>query len=416
MKLSHILEARWAALVRGVLLVAAASGASVGAFSCGSSSAGVAGKPVDGGPQADTGSIVDASECIRPRDAGEVQTTAQLPLDGGVALEDVLLATAVARCNYFSRCSPMAPYEINECIDALSRQGGVWEYTDCQLLEAGVLCSGYDIASSPSATLLNAASGGIVAYDANAEGACLRALTLQGQTCHGFDLWFNIPECLGAFSCLEDGGSGGGADAAAADAGAGCTQLLPQGPVLRSCADNSGCADVDGGAGGPWCVAGSCFAHPCGELAGEDGGCPLFQEAGAPCNSDPPLLGDTIFTPFGGQATEPCAPGLTCRGRGAGGVLGTCALPAGPRDVCDESGGITGCQQGLACTCGVCQTPPSDGPCAAGACQLGVAFCDVASGTCMPLRSLGGLCTPDAVSVCAAGFVCDPATSTCQLP
>jgi len=363
----------------------------------------------------------DGSVCQPSSDEAEPQLLAQVVLDGGVPLAQVPFAVAVARCNYFSRCSPMAAYEVDECITAFS-QSDTWNDVGCAN-PAGYDCAAGTISGTqpnpayPNTALLQAVEAGLLEYDPNEEAACLRAL--QAQACHGFDLWYNIPHCTGSFFCLSDAGAAGpgSVDATVVDGGSSCADFVLSGSPLSACTTDSDCAGDAGAPSDPYCVDDYCFSRPCGELlGGPDGGCPSFVNSGQRCDSEAPTLGRSDEpTPWGAVATETCAPGLACRGLSADGGLGTCAKPEDIGGSCSENAAVSGCALGLICQCGACRMPPTRGPCASGACEVGVAFCDIESDMCLPVQPLGGDCSAG-FQACAPNLNCDSTTNTCQPP
>jgi hypothetical protein len=56
--------------------------------------------------------------------------------------------------------------------------------------------------------------------------------------------------------------------------------------------------------------------------------------------------------------------------------------------------------------CGTCEIPPASGPCVNGLCEVGVAYCDLTSKTCQPVRLSGASCADSDIS-CAPGLFCD---------
>ena len=111
-------------------------------------------------------------------------------------------------------------------------------------------------------------------------------------------------------------------------------------------------------------------------------------------------------------ATETCAPGLACAGALDGGV-GACVTP---QDVGGACASTAGCEIGLVCACGVCQIPPSAGPCVDGLCKVGVAYCDFSVNVCKPLLQQGDNCQGQAFNACAPGLQCDGLSNTCLPP
>ena len=326
-----------------------------------------------GGTTADARADANGGTCPSSSDAAEPPVLAQVDLDGGVPLGELPFAEALALCSYLGRCSPMAAYELNECITALS-QSDSWTYVECapKNPDFGVYtCGSLDTISTRWSTLLAAADAGLVKYDPHAEAACLQAL--QAQPCHGGDLWWNVPSCSAA-------------------------------PALQSCATSADCAGDASPPAGPYCVAGYCYSTPCGDFPG----CLPFVDVGQPCDSDPPRLGSSS-----GPGDHPCAPGLTCRDAPGDGGLGTCTTPEDVGGPCSEHAAISGCALGLICQCGACRIPPSEGPCALNTCKVGVAYCDTPSNTCVPVRQMGDTCTGGSPA-CAPNLVCDTTTNTCE--
>jgi hypothetical protein len=404
--------------------VASLLGCSAGAWSCGSGGNRPPEPDAAADASADT-SLNDAetSSCGPSDDALEPDVPAQLDLEGGVPLDQVSFATAVAHCTYWNRCLPMAAYVQSECIAFVS-QSGAWTYVECGPFmapnETGYLCQGLGFyytrygAEYPGAALRAAVDAGVVTYDPDAEAACLRALQAQG--CHGPDFFYDIPDCTHVFSCAQGAGT---TDAAATDAGATCANLGLSASFLpmARCVVDSDCAADAAPPAGPYCVSGYCVSSPCDALLqGRDGGCQPLVDAGQPCDSDPPWLGRTLNgTPWGTEPTKTCAAGLTCRGVSADGGLGTCAVPQEIGGPCLAGAAVQGCALGLVCQCGVCRMPPAQGPCVAGACLVGVAYCDLQSQTCRAVRPVGGDCTAASLA-CAPNLTCDSTTNTCQPP
>jgi len=371
------------------------------------------------------GGIDGGMACQPSSDASEPEVPALLTFDGGVPLDQVAYALAVARCNYWRRCSPLAPYVVNQCIEALSHTGA-WNFTT-HTWHWGIEGETNSFLF-PSAALFQAVDAGLVNYDPNQESTCLQAL--QAQNCHGDDLWENVPACAGAFTCPPDTGAvadGGSMDGAAADGGSVCSALLEpwQTAARETRLPCSAAGDCVGAAspGDPYCVDGYCAPAPCGDLhygysdtdaAGQLSGC-AFAKAGQPCDADPQLLGNALEgTPRGTSPTRICAPGLTCLGLAADGTLGSCSTAQDIGGPCAQDAVIKGCSLGLACQCGICQLPPTRGPCASLSCQVGVAYCDLKSNTCMPVKQIGADCS-DGMQVCPSNLVCDEDTSTCEI-
>ncbi len=383
-------------------------------------------KHMGSGPNAgDAGAVVPSEAgvesglaCQSPSDAAEPDVPAIAIFDGGVPLGQVAYALAVARCNYWSRCSPLAPYVVSECIEALS-QTVAWPVWNFQLFGS----ISYEL--FPSAALVQAVDAGLIRYDPDQESACLQALQAQG--CHGTDLWESVPACASVFTCMTDAGvaDDGSSGGVAADGGENCSTLLETTPgapgyTLLPCSAASDCAEA-AWPGGPYCVEGYCAPGPCGDSyygcafveAGQPCDC-TSVEAAQPCDADPPLLGDgTHVTPWGTQPTRVCSSGLTCNGLTNDGGLGVCTTPQDIGGPCVQNAAITGCALGLSCRCGRCQFPPSRGPCASGLCQVGVAYCDLKSDICTPVAQIGGDCTTGG-SECPPNLECNNDTSTCE--
>jgi hypothetical protein len=388
----------------GVFLCAVAVGGVVS--SCGGDHA---------APERDGGDVGGDAEggvtCLPPADAVAPDGPAVVSFDGGVPLDQVLLALAGARCSYWSRCSPLAAYVVADCIDAL-RQTGAWHLTDC----TGEACVTETITFPfPSTALLQAVDAGVVKYDPYRESACVQ--TLQAQACHGSSLWEAVPACVGVFTCAADaGGDGSSVDGGpAADGGSGCSalDLGPRAANRLPCATAGDCADA-GPPGGPNCVAGYCAPRPCGDSLV---GC-SFVEVGQPCDSDPPLLGASLpATPWATMPTKICSPGLSCAGLDPDGGLGACAARQDIGRPCALGAALPGCAFGLTCECGTCRIAPGGGSCAPGAspCRVGTAYCDLGSNTCIPVKSVGGDCGANS-KACASDLMCDTLSSTCERP
>lgn len=303
----------------------------------------------------------------------------QAELDrGGVQLESLTQALAVARCNYLSRCFALADYVANECVDDLTGPG-TWSYQICGLVSGNLECTArmvtYDY---PSTALRYAVYEGAVQYDPQRAAQCVAALLAEG--CNGAQLVEQIPECVGVFTCPAATGSGSAEapDGGTADGGSACPTNLFVTGAFTTCATDADCANVAGYPQGPYCVGGICTASRCG-LTGYDG-CISFAGVGQPCqgNAPSPIVDDNLTT----TPTETCAPGLACQFWPADGGIGTCAVPQDVGGKCTQA---TECKPGLVCGCGdVCQIPPSTGPCVAGLCEIGVAYCDFATNTCRP--------------------------------
>ena len=398
------------------------------AMSCGGMRGGAGPDAGDAGGDARVRGGVDSDfdsglACQQSSSAAEPEVPTFVIPDGGVPLDQVAFALAVARCNYWSRCAPLAPYVVSQCIQAVS-QSGSWHFTTCSDRSAGNWqdrqCFTITVEFPlPSAATFQAVREGLVRYDPEQEGACLRQL--QAQSCHGSDLWDNIPACAATFTCspdaeADDGGSSAGV---AVDGGTACAAVLEPwvttpGETLLPCAGASDCSEA-AWPGGPYCVDGYCAPGPLGDsdyCQPADGGVCDFVDSGQPCDSDPPFLGEMSATPWGAWPTKICSPGLTCSGLTSSGELGVCSAAQDIGGPCTQSAAITGCRIGLSCPCGTCQISPSRGPCASDSCQIGVAYCDLKSNTCVPVKQIGGDCT-DGPQACPPDLECD-STSTCR--
>jgi hypothetical protein len=304
-------------------------------------------------------------------------------------------------CEYWAKCSPLAPFVVNDCVQALSQLPQSWNYV-----------LGEFASSFPSVALFQAIDAGSIRYDPVQANACLQAL--REQSCHGFELWGAAP-CDGMFSCATGG--------QVEDAGPSCLAGLgfPFGNDWPTCSTAGDCSDA---AVGPYCFDGHCVSAPCGNYVYGATQCSAVVGVGEPCDSDPPFLGGQVLA-----GTAPCAAGLTCRGFASeDGGLGVCAKPEDVRGSCVANAAITGCATGLVCPqCGQCAFPPNSGACssgqasspisfefALGRCQYGVSYCDQpqTGGTCHPVIQAGGNCNPN-YAVCASTLVCSETMSTC---
>jgi hypothetical protein len=127
----------------------------------------------------------------------------------------------------------------------------------------------------------------------------------------------------------------------------------------------------------------------------------------------------TIGTPCPIEVTA-CAPPLHCEAcQAAAPAYGTCAAPAAEGAPATTGANVDFPCASLTDTCnfktGTCDPVVSDGAtCALGTLCVGRDYC--ADGyVCLPLPGPGDACTPGA-SRCLLDLVCDPTTSTCQLP
>ncbi len=390
------------------------------ASSCGGQAAAVTAH--DGG-EADAESGTNGPEaavCEPSSDAGEPELIGPVDLDGAVPLDQAALATAIARCEYWNRCLPLAAYELDQCIVSLTRSGA-WRYTECMPVvnpdAVGIQCESLGVTiplgpDYPGPGLVDAVEAGIVTYDPIEEAACLRAR--QAQPCDQPGPIDLIRSCVAAFSCPVDAGSN---DAGTSDGGrAACASFTSQAPALTACTTDLDCAEVLDAAipAGPYCVGGYCAYDRCDAiLRGPDGGCLAPVENGQLCDSDPPRLGAfTLANPSGKPSIRMCRAGLTCRGIPADGGLGRCAPAQEIGGPCVGGAAVTGCALGLVCECGVCRMPPTQGACVDDVCKAGVAFCD-SSARCQPARGVGGDCTMGQ-QACATGLSCDQDTNTCK--
>ena len=334
------------------------------------------------GADAGVDAIVPTDGCA-PADAGEPQVPpAHVSYDGGVPIDRLASALAVARCNYLAKCYALAPYVAAECVEQMT-QGSDWIFTESCTLDAGATNCAWNMLENtfPGPALFEAIAAGRVTYDSQRESACLEAL--QAESCMARVLVENLPACAGVFSCAAGVG-----DAGAPDGGPACSSLFPSFGSVLPCTTTSDCNNPSV-SGAPFCVGGYCASDSCGNY--EPVACTSFVAAGQACDANPP-------SPSGfGEAgrTRFCSPGLICQGLsgdGDGGVgaLGVCATPQDIGGPCVEGVQVTGCLSGLACACGVCRLPPSSGPCAAGLCEVGVAcHCELESDQHLPAGRAG---------------------------
>jgi hypothetical protein len=355
----------------------------------------------DGGAGGYDGAVVvpdggdsDAARCPVPGALTAEPAPRQVALDGGLPLDQLVYALAVARCDYLSRCFALSTYAANDCVDQL----------------VGNRSFGYPPSGTtttyptPSAALLQAAAAGVVHYDPRQEAACIAALLAEG--CAGYQLIEELPACAGVFTCAPAGDGGGApADEGAEDGGSTCGELVsPYDQPVQTCSTDEDCAAVPAAYQGPDCVAGICAPSRCG-IFPIAGGCSSFAAAGQPCGSN-------AFSALNAEvaADGVCAPGLDCQGATSHGGLGTCVVPVDVGAACSDD---ANCKPGLACACGTCQIPPASGPCVNGLCDVGLAYCDSARNTCRAVRSAGASCS-DAFNSCAPGLFCDG--TSCQPP
>jgi hypothetical protein len=358
----------------------------------------------DGGGAGRDSEATDAAQCPTPDDLAAEPTPRQVALDGGVPLDQVAYAMAVARCNYLSRCFSLSAYVANDCVDSLASTEE-WGYPLCDD-QVGSLCiTGNITYFTPSVALLQAAAAGVVRYDPQQEAKCIAALLAEG--CASDELLEYLPACGGVFTCPSAGDGGSGlTDGGAGDGGSTCAQFVsPNYQPYVTCFTDEDCAGADATPQGSYCVAGFCAPSRCGIVIT---GCTTFATVGQPCHSNAESIISGGVTP-----DAMCAPGLACYGRSSGdGGVGTCVVPVDVGGTCTED---SNCKPGLVCACGTCEIPPASGPCVNGLCEVGVAYCNRASGTCRPVRLLNASCA-GATNSCAPGLTCDPTYSTCQLP
>lgn len=170
----------------------------------------------------------DAAQCPPPDGQTAEPSPRHLAVDGGVPLDQLARALAVARCGYFSRCYALSTYLANECVDSLVNYE-TWAYETCGTAAyIGSFCSWIGpLYTYPSADLLQAVAAGVIHYDAQKEAQCIAALLAE--ECGGYGLFEELPACLGVFTCASgiDGGASGPTDGGAADGGSACSQLIP---------------------------------------------------------------------------------------------------------------------------------------------------------------------------------------------
>jgi hypothetical protein len=326
-----------------------------------------------------------------------------------VPLAQLSYALAVARCNYWSRCFGLATYVDNECVDTVANDG-VWFYQSCSLNAYGTLraSSGmyYDV---PTEALLQVTAAGTVHYDPQQGALCVAALMAEG--CVGGQLVEAIPACTGIFTCAanpdagpSDGApsDGGPSNGAPSDGGAGCAAIPPPKPFV-TCTTDDDCAGLSSdGYQGPFCTHGFCADSPCGIF---EFSCNAFAQAGHPCDTN----ASSILDSQAPSTTGTCAPSLACDFTGSDGGRGTCVVTQDVGGACADQ---SFCKPGLACVCGACQIPPSTGPCAGGLCKVGVAYCDLNTNLCQPVRGVDATCSDG--NSCGPGLNCDRSVGTCQ--
>jgi hypothetical protein len=170
--------------------------------------------------------------------------------------------------------------------------------------------------------------------------------------------------------------------------------LVPQVPLAGACATIDPDYGINECAGGGYCDEGSVL-YAC------SGTCKSFLDVGAACT-------------FEGQQ---CTSGTTCTAS----MLspGQCVSRVGAGQSCEGPGGPeclspTRCVGGSATVAGVCQTPPTSGPCAYSYECARSTVCAGPSGNrqCSPPKQNGATCTPgnsecSASSHCTAAGICD---------
>jgi hypothetical protein len=215
-----------------------------------------------------------------------------------------------------------------------------------------------------------------------------------------------------------------------------CVPYLTEGEMCGWLSDGSG--PTGGCAPGFYCDprALACLADPlpdAGSYVDAGAFCSIF---GPSCN--PGLFCMGIFPDNGvcspivgeggpcppGDAANGCDQGLICKGFGFEPDGGTCLPPmdaGGPCLVGADGDGSSGCLWGLVCLGGICQVPPSSGPCLPPPevfeCDLATSFCDSSTNSCVPKLAQGGACTGDlecASSLCDLTLHCG--TTLCPVP
>jgi len=337
---------------------------------------------------------VDAAPCLPPVGVLTPEPAPrQVALDGGVPIEQLPYALAVARCDYQRRCFGVSTYLSNECVDSVASTGR-WGHQICSGSGNAWGCSGeYENFLLPTA-IMQAVAAGVVRYYPQQEAHCIAALLAEG--CAGDELIEGIPDCTGIFGCPPPA-DGGATDGGAPDGGATCTQFVPaEVGVWRTCATDDDCAG-ETSPQGPDCVGGICAPTRCGITIGR---CTSYVAAGEACASSALSLVNNVVP----NPAAMCAPGLVCQGVPGDGGLGTCVVPADVGGGCVDN---TSCKPGLACACGTCEIPPSTGACVNGMCEVGVAYCENRSNTCQPIRAEGESCTVDPINACAPDLLCN---------
>jgi hypothetical protein len=331
------------------------------------------------------GGVSDAGLQGQATDAGVEPTVPTLAgFDAGVPLEQFQFGQALAFCDFWARCNSLAPYVVEDCIQAWTTYGA-WGVPACQGQPAG--CGDSLTISESDPGPLQAVDAGTMGYDPSQALACLQ--TEASEPCLAGSPLSDIAACQGVFYSLADAGS---VDAGPVD-------------VFSTCTADSDCT---GDPDEPYCFDGYCMMYPRGGLFQQsDGFCPAFVGSGAACDSDPSFLGWSNVTP-----TAVCLPGLLCRGLSAAGP-GTCAAGVDVGGSCVEEALEPGCRYGLACSNGTCVFPPSEGTCVGSTCLIGSAYCDV--NTCRGYAQLGQPCS--ASLECLPELSCDYSnTNTCVNP
>ena len=104
----------------------------------------------------------DAAQCPPAGGLSAEPPPRQAALDGGVPIEQVANALAVARCSYISRCFALSTYLANECVDSLVNNGS-WAYQSCGTDSIGPFCLWTGpIYPFPSAGLPQAVTSGVI--------------------------------------------------------------------------------------------------------------------------------------------------------------------------------------------------------------------------------------------------------------
>ncbi len=397
------------------------------AAGCGSS------KPASDGGTTDAGNP-DAGPTCTPYDGGNgLQATPITWLgvgDGGVTLDGFVADYLTAYCAALPQCAPWADYLIQRCFqNAESAQPAFqpFDVASCHLsvtdAGAGLNCQETsEFVFSLTSASAAAAQAGTVIFHPDVAAACLAAPWSAGcsdqldptapSVCNGVftlapsDAGPCYDQCGGAYCPLwaeTDAGFCG------RSGGWGCWNDA-------QCCPGSSCSDG-------WCRPGSAPANcdaftscPAGEYCTgftrdpPGGTCQPQVGAGASCN----------FAPQGGSlsVSGQCMPGLVCKGltmlADGGPVPGVCTAPAEVGGACVPAD-VTGCAAGLNCNCGVCVVPPSAGPCLTGdfPCRPDLAYCDLSTLTCQPLKGVGQACNPSGDTFSCTTAYCR--SGTCDL-